>query len=220
MKMDISNELEERDFGQWDRKEVYEHFSNYINPTMQITTKIELGSFVNYVKREGLNFYPAFAFCCLSALTSIPESHYIVINNRLYYSSVLNAGFTILDNEKRITFTDGIPFCPNIHDFNSMYVNHRTQIFTNHKEYSESKDNNKKITVFFTCLPWGSFTSISNPIFNSQDNHIRICWGKYYYENDKLLIDVSFQAHHGLFDGRHPFVFFKELESTVLSFSS
>lgn len=212
----MSTDLLELDYNEWKRKDAYDFFSAYQNPTMCLTSKVKLANFNDYIKSNNLSFYPAFAHCCLEALSKIPESFNRVIDGKLYYSKSLYAGFTILDKNNNINFTEPIKYESEILKFNSEYKKHRDMILNSPDNYDSKRKNEKHITIYMTCIPWISFTSAINPIKDSYDDNIRLCWGKFYKENNELMIDVSLQVHHGLFDGMQMCIFFKELQNILL----
>ena len=216
----INAEKIKLDYEKWERKNTYELFSSYTIPTFQITTKIDLYEFPSFVKTNGLKFYPSFAHCCLKAMYSIPQFFVKVIDKELYECNTLFSGFAVLDDSESLQFIGGIPYNENIFAYNQMYDEHKIHVLTNPDDYYSQLDSNLLPTVFFTCIPWISFQSVINPIRNSCDDNLRLCWGKYYYEKNKATIDVSVQAHHGLVDGIHICRFFNHLQKIIKTFHS
>ncbi len=48
--------------------------------------------------------------------------------------------------------------------------------------------------TYITCVPWVSFTHLSHTIsFNKDDSIPRLAWGKYFKENDKLLLHFQYK---------------------------
>lgn len=56
--------------------------------------------------------------------------------------------------------------------------------------------------LFMSAMPWVSFTSLTHAMPIPADSVPRISWGKYYDREDRRLMPLAVQAHHGLVDGR------------------
>ena len=66
-------------------------------------------------------------------------------------------------------------------------------------------------------MPWIRTTSFINPIYDI-DSITRICWGKYFLENNEFFIDLSIQVNHALIDGYHIGLFYSKLQDNIDSF--
>lgn len=70
--------------------------------------------------------------------------------------------------------------------------------------------------VYITCIPWVSFTHISHTFsFNKNDSVPRISWGKYFSENNNVLLPFSVQVNHALVDGVHVGEYFDKLQKHI-----
>lgn len=57
--------------------------------------------------------------------------------------------------------------------------------------------------IFISTLPWLSYTAMINPVPIPADSNPRITWGKYFTQENRVLLPVSVLCHHGLVDGLH-----------------
>ena len=58
--------------------------------------------------------------------------------------------------------------------------------------------------VYISCLPWFSFTSLTNEMdLNPDDSIPRITWGKYEQQGERLVLPYAVQLNHRLLDGWH-----------------
>lgn len=215
-----SANLENIDFNKWKRKDSFDFFSKYSNPTVQITTKISLKNFVEFVKLNRLSFNASFGFCCLKAVNLINEFHYTIIDNLLFKSKSISTSFTVLDKSNSIQYTNNIEYIDDIFIFNNIYAKEKETLLQDPNLYNIShKDKSKSNVVYMTCLPWITFESVINPIADSKDCVPRICWGKYYFDKKDCFIDVSLQVHHGLMDGKQMCDFFIILQNIIEEYS-
>ncbi len=85
------------------------------------------------------------------------------------------------------------------------------------KEYFALNDHVRRDDlIYITCLPWISFTHISHTIsLNKDDSVPRISWGKYFTENNKVLLPFSVQVNHALVDGVHIGQYFFKLQDLI-----
>ena len=58
--------------------------------------------------------------------------------------------------------------------------------------------------IHFSTVPWISFTGVTHPQnFKYKDSIPKITFGKYFHRNDRMILPVSINAHHGLMDAFH-----------------
>ena len=89
------------------------------------------------------------------------------------------------------------------------------------KKYNYNAENNLKTktkqinnVAYFTCFPWIKITSFKNA-HNGIDYNSRICWGKYYKENNLYYINISIEVNHSIIDGYHIGKFFTILQKNI-----
>ena len=70
-----------------------------------------------------------------------------------------------------------------------------------------------------SCIPWVSFTSFNLNIKNSYDYLIPIFTiGKYFNDEEKILLPLCIQSNHSVLDGYHIATFFNNLETFISLF--
>ena len=75
-------------------------------------------------------------------------------------------------------------------------------------------ENMNKINI--TCIPWITFSNFKDAIdFNKKNSKPKICWGKYYLEDNRYLIDISLLVNHAFQDGYHMGLFFNNLQQNI-----
>ena len=72
--------------------------------------------------------------------------------------------------------------------------------------------------IFVSCLPWLSYTALTQPTPVPADSNPRLTWGKYFAQAGKTLLPVTVLANHALVDGLHIARFFEELEARMREF--
>ena len=62
-------------------------------------------------------------------------------------------------------------------------------------------------------------TSVLNPMkYKLKDSIPRICWGKYFIQDGKYMIDYSIQVNHAFQDGYHLGLFINQLQEDIYNF--
>jgi len=70
--------------------------------------------------------------------------------------------------------------------------------------------------IYFTTLPWISFTSFAHARTPGRGESIpRIAFGKFFDENGRTLLPISVEVHHALMDGLHVGRFIMRMEEEL-----
>jgi chloramphenicol O-acetyltransferase type A len=70
--------------------------------------------------------------------------------------------------------------------------------------------------IYFTTLPWISFTSFAHARDKGRGESIpRIVFGKFTEESGRLMLPISVEVHHALMDGLHVGRFLTRLEQAL-----
>lgn len=77
----------------------------------------------------------------------------------------------------------------------------------------DREESNDKI--FISTLPWLTYTSFIQPVPIPADSNPRITWGKYYKQEEKVLMPVSVLCNHALVDGKHMADFYEALDREI-----
>jgi chloramphenicol O-acetyltransferase type A len=68
--------------------------------------------------------------------------------------------------------------------------------------------------LFMSAIPWVSFTGLSHAMhYTPADSVPRISWGKYFKQDNKVLMPLAVQAHHATVDGRDMGRYFQQVEA-------
>ena len=72
--------------------------------------------------------------------------------------------------------------------------------------------------LFVSSLPWLSFTGLSLPLPQPADSNPRITFGRFFSQDERVLLPVNLTVHHALADGLHVARFFAGLERRAAEF--
>ena len=102
-------------------------------------------------------------------------------------------------------------------------------VFSNfYKDMENALNSYKQDTNFTTkfqnnffivsCLPWFNYTSFNvNNEGSSTFLFPMVTWGKFFEENNKIIMPVTIQVHHAVADGYHCLLFFSDIKEMSLN---
>lgn len=136
---------------------------------------------------------------CTKAINSIQEFKIRIREENLVVLDKANPSFTYLpkgaDTFQIITVSWE-------DDYTSFCKNAKKQSIMQKEFIDKSKETDE--LIYFSCLPWFDFTSLTNEHnFDTKDTIPRIAWGKYYEDNNRLYIHISIEVNHRTIDGFH-----------------
>jgi len=189
------------DLDKWERKEHYLHFSRFYDPSFEITTNIDCTKAYQKAKDEKFSFFLYYLHCSLRAVNMVKEFRLRIEEENIICFDKIHAGPTIA----RDNGTFGFSHLPYFDDFNE-FKNNAIEIIDEVKKARNLEPSSNQLdVVYYSSLPWISFTSISHPRFSYEikDSIPKISFGKLIEKGSKKLMPISVSANHALMDGFH-----------------
>lgn len=207
------------DINNWKRKLAYETFSSYSDPYTDIVTKIDITNLINFCKQNKISFYGCMTYFVLKSLNDIDAFKYGFGkedgNEFVYKYDTLAATATVINSDNELNFTRYVEYDEDISNF-LIEFSKATEDASNNVPYYKilGLENMNKINI--TCIPWITFSNFKDAIdFNEKNSKPKICWGKYYLDDDRYLIDISLLVNHAFQDGYHMGLFFNNLQQNI-----
>ena len=198
------------DLNTWNRKEHFLFFKQMDEPFYGITTTIDCTKAYAQAKVLGISFFSYYLHKTLSAVNTVENFRYRIIEDEVYIFDVIDASATVMREDKTFGFSY-MAYAENPIDFAQIVqteidrIQTTTGIFT--REYPEN-------LIHFSALPWINFTSLSHArSFTWPDSCPKISFGKMTDQNGKKSIPLSVHVHHGLVDGYHVGLFLEKLQA-------
>ena len=195
------------DMEKYPRKEHFRYFMKMAYPYVGITVNVDITNWTKKRKEAGNPFFLSFLYEVIHAANAVPE-----IRQRIYEDGIIEfenckASYTVaLDNGT---------YC-----YCSVSGNHSLEEFlVDAKKEQENAKKNPSLTdgeeglslLFISSLPWITYTAMVQPVPCPADSNPRITWGKYFEQEDRILIPVTLLCHHALVDGIHMNMFYEKL---------
>lgn len=196
------------DLVNWSRKNHFELFQTYDNPQFSVAADVDCTNLYNYTKQNKISFYLAYLFISNKITNEIDEFKLRIEDDDVFLYDMLHPSSTIAKKDE----TFGFAYFTTTERFQEFHRNSKMEI----ERINNTKElvlNDRINTIYYSVLPWVSFTSIQHPEVNSVKNSIpKIVFGKLNEINGKLKMPISITANHSLMDGIHFGKYFQRFE--------
>lgn len=189
------------DFKSWPRYQHYLFFKDYELPRYNMTFPMDVTELYQVCKRKGYRFYFYLMHTVVVAMNQIENFRYRIEDHKVFVEPIDHVSFTDLIEGTdlfKMVFTN----------FNAHYQEfEKTAIETSKKQGTQLINlSTEQIlnTVYITSFPWAKFTHFTHATkLSSIDSVPRVSWSQFVEENDKKILNLSVEVHHGLVDGYH-----------------
>ena len=204
------------DINTWERKENYEFFLGFQNPTISITSEVECAGAKARAKAAGESFFLHYLYAVLRAVNEIPEFRFrIDAEGRVVYFDHVDMLTPIKVKENGRFFTIRLPWNT---DFQTFYTTAKAiinDIDPNGNPYDMEKVGGKDLldVILLSATPDLYFTSLTcTQEHRHGSNYPLMNAGKAILKERKLVMPIAMTIHHGFIDGHHLSLFYKKVE--------
>lgn len=198
------------DMETWGRRDQYNYFSKMQYPYWALTCELDVTSARRFMTDCAIPSYVGMIYLVTKAANSVPELMLRIVDDVVYACDVVHPSFTVLNSRGQLNFCTA----RYIGDPNAFIVRTREAMDQVKNAQESSLESTRQDVLYLSCLPWVHFTSVSHPMsFSPPDAIPRIVWGRFEPRDDRTLLAVSLQVHHGLADGAHVSQFMQALSA-------
>lgn len=205
--------------GNWNRREHFEFFNQFDDPFFGIVAEIDCTNAYNNCKNNSIPFSLYFHYQAIVAVNQTEEFRYRIKNDEIIIFDAIHVTTTIGRDDNTFSFSF-IPFTPTLNEFVDLA---RIEIYRIKNSSGLGLDDNtgRLDVIHFSTVPWIRFTGITHPLnFKFKASIPKITFGRYFHRNDRIIMPVSINAHHGLMDGFHISQFLQLFEQLMNGYSS
>lgn len=200
------------DMETYKRKNHFEYFNSLAYPYVGLTVNVDITDLLKTIKAKRLPFFLSICYCVSRAANRVPEFRQRILNNQIIeYDDCLTS--------HTVALSDGT-YC-----YCDLDSNRSFEDYICYAVYEQEKARQKNSIdenaddalgkIFISTIPWVSYTALINPTPVPADSNPRITWGKYFMQNEKVLLPVSVLCHHALVDGLHISRFYDFLNEEI-----
>ena len=203
--------FEKIDRDTWVRKEYFEHYFSNIPCTYSMTVKLDITQIV----KKQIKLYAAMLHCLTTVINRHAEFRTAFNkNNELGIYSDMIPCYTIFHKDTETFSNIWTVYSPSFEKFCIDFENDRLQ-YENRKEMTakpDIPDNYFKVSM----IPWTTFDGFNLNLQKGYD-YLKPVFtiGKYYQEDERILIPLAIQVHHAVCDGFHVCRLINELQELI-----
>lgn len=201
------------DLTSWSRREVFEFYLGFDKPYFNICTRLDVTKLVALVRRrEDLNVSLAYHYFALRVANEIEPFRYRLRDGKVFVHDVIHGGTTVLLPNESFNFA----YFDYVEDFQQFIADAGRNVAAVRAANPPLKSKEGDDRIYFTTLPWISFTSFSHARnWHQEDSIPRIAFGKFVEENERTFLPMSVEVHHALVDGLQVGRFVMRLEELL-----
>lgn len=198
----------------WNREQYFEHYLK-LKCTFSMTVNVDITRLLKELHQKGIKFYPVFIYL-ISKVVNNHKEFRTSFNDEgiLGYWQEMIPSYTIFHKDDK-SFSSIWTDCSS--DFHIFYKNYEEdmRLYTNvHGLFT--KENIPPNVFPISSIPWASFTGFNLNINNDGDFLLPIITcGKYFNEENKVMLPISLQVHHSVCDGYHASRFLEDLQQLI-----
>jgi chloramphenicol O-acetyltransferase type A len=198
------------DVANWVRRDLFEFFKDYTNPYFNVCTNVDVTRLVALVReRPGVKISLALHYFALRIANEVEPFCYRLKDGQVVVHDIIHGGTTVLLPNESFAYA----YFDYQRDFAKFHQDAGTAVENLRASNGPLKPTMRDDVIYFTTLPWFSFTSFAHARNKGRGESIpRIVFGKFTQADDRLLLPISVEVHHALMDGLHVGRFLTRLE--------
>jgi len=186
----------------WNRREHFAFFNQFDEPFFGITAEIDCTNAYQICKNKSLPFSLYCHYQAIAAVNQTEEFRFRIRNGEIVIFDKIHVTTTIGRDDTTFSFSF-IPFTQSLNEFIDLAKSEIERIKSS-SGLGANESTGRLDVIHFSTVPWISFTGVTHPQnFHYKDSIPKITFGKYFHRNDRLILPVSVNAHHGLMDAFH-----------------
>ena len=215
--------FEKIDFENWDRREIFEKYENYVfGPSVNL----DITELYHYMKASGRKFYPLFCWAVTKLVNSDRDFRIVKIDGQLGYMDRLHSCYTLRRDAQPTLFIHMVTeYDDNLDVYYERFLLDQKTAQTENRlyYYGEMRFDSVDISI----VPDVSFTGLTlgmPPAFYKKDeNNIRytpfITVGRFYKKDGRVILPAGTAFHHEVNDGYHAGKYINGLQQILNSFA-
>lgn len=195
----------------WNRREIFETFSNLDWPFYSVTLPIDITKVKKTAEKQHISFYFLLIWLCTKALNSVEAFRMRIRGNDVFLLESADPSFTVMEKGDEVFRIITEPWQEDRLLFSASAAQAAQTQQTFIRAGSESDS-----LIYFSCTPWFDFTAMTNERnFEKADTIPRLSWGRYYRRRGRLFVHLSLDVNHRTVDGYHIGLFKAALEKFI-----
>ncbi|MCR5130218.1 MAG: hypothetical protein K6C10_01985 [Prevotella sp.] len=207
----MNNDYQIFDTQHWERREIYEHFSQLKLPHYSVAANIDVTHLLRFKRENNCSFYLSLVYLVTEAMNGIENFRLRVKDGQVVLYDKIHTNFTHKRPEEEVFrfYTGALEGTLREYvEATSAAIAQQTTLFGGMGDIEN--------VVYSTCIPNLDTTAICNPGMENPDDAIpRVNWGKYVLREGRWQLNMTICANHRFIDGYHIGLFFQQLQTLI-----
>ena len=196
------------DMSRESRRDQFAYFQTLSNPYVGVTVQVDVTELAVWCRESGTSFFLAVLYAAVRAANGVPE-----LRQRIRGDQVVE--YDRCPSSHTVALPDGT-YC-----YCSLEVDRPFREFLPYAAAEQERvkaapnleDGEDGESLFFvSCVPWLSYTALTQPTPTPADSNPRITWGRWHRQEGRTLLPMTLLANHALVDGIHIARFYENLD--------
>ena len=188
------------DMSRESRRDQFAYFQTLSNPYVGVTVQVDVTELAVWCRERGTSFFLAVLYAAVRAANGVPE-----LRRRIRGDQVVE--YDRCPSSHTVALPDGT-YC-----YCSLEVDRPFREFL---PYAAAEQERVKAAPTLEdgedCVPWLSYTALTQPTPTPADSNPRITWGRWHRQEGRTLLPMTLLANHALVDGIHIARFYENLD--------
>ncbi|MBT8231938.1 MAG: chloramphenicol acetyltransferase [Saprospiraceae bacterium] len=198
------------DVDSWGRKNAFHFYKKFDDPYFNVTANVSINNLLAHSKKNKQSFFLTSLYVALKAANTIDNFKMRYHGEKIKIYDKIHGGSTLFYDDESF----GFAYYDFIENEQKFHIDSQALIHKANETKSFDPSGNREDLIYFSSLPWISFTSLKH----AQDKLInpsipRISFGKYFKDGSEYKMPVSVEVNHALMDGYHLGLFFERYET-------
>ncbi|WMJ77082.1 MULTISPECIES: type A chloramphenicol O-acetyltransferase [unclassified Sedimentibacter] len=206
------------DIKSWERADAFKHYSTDVPCTYSMCVNLDITKLLKQIKGKKLKIFPVILYGISYIVNRHSEFRMAKDSNgNIGWYDKTNPCFTVFHDKTEKISEVWTEYEENFELFYNSYLSDMKTYGNERADVSKPANGNNLFNV--SCIPWVSFTGFNLNLQNGYDFFPPIFTiGKYFSENEKVVLPLSIQVHHAVCDGFHLARFINELQDWANEF--
>ncbi|MBZ0114735.1 MAG: chloramphenicol acetyltransferase [Thermoanaerobaculia bacterium] len=201
------------DIDGWARRDHFHFFRTYERPFFSICADVDVTNLLARSRQpDGPSFFVTALYLALRSINAIPELRYRLRGESVIEHDRVHGGCTVLLPDD--TFAFGfLDYHDSFAAFAPAAAAEIERVRTGPGGLVDQPGRDD--IVFFSAIPWISFTSFEHALQLPGDSNPRVVFGRHREVAGRRQMPVSLALHHALADGLHAGRFFESFQNSL-----
>lgn len=196
------------------RKKHFDFFRKMDQPHFNLVANVDITIFLKFIKAHQLPFTPYMVYLLSKTANDIRAFRWRIRGDEVVEHTSVQPSFTVPTEVSEVFSFCTVDYHPEAQVFLELAMDTIERMKT---EPDFEDEPGRDDYLFMSAIPWVSFTGLSHAMHHSPADSVpRISWGKYFQQNDKIVMPLAVQAHHATVDGRDMGQYFQHAEQLLM----